>query len=92
MAPTNNYHKVFHFPNGYGASVLCNPHSSYGGQHGYFEVAVIYGPPSDWEIVYDTPIADDVVPHLGFAEVGEILRKIEKLPYRIKKNTNDAQG
>jgi hypothetical protein len=92
MNHTNSYHKVFHFPNGYGASVLCNPHASYGGQHGYFEVAVIHGAPSEWRIVYDTPITEDVVPNLCFAEVGEILEKIKKLPYRVKNEKEIDDG
>lgn len=90
MAQQNNYHKVFYFPNFYGASVVCNPHS-YGAENGYFEVAVIYGLPNDWEIVYDTPIADDIIPNLCFAEVGEILRKIEKLPPRVAKPTEKVE-
>jgi len=89
---TNSYHKIFHFSNGYGASVLCNPHSSYGGKHGYFEVAVIHGVPSEWRIVYDTPITEDVVPNLCFSEVGEILKKIEKLPRRVKNEKEIDDG
>jgi hypothetical protein len=92
MMHTNSYHKVFHYPNGYGASVLCNPHASYGGQRGFFEVAVIHGAPSEWIIVYDTPVADDVVPNLCFSEVAEILEKIKRLPSRVKNEKEIDDG
>jgi hypothetical protein len=71
----NNYHQVFMFPNGYGASVVCNS-MSYGSQEGFFEVAVL---DKDGEITYDTPISRDVVGYCSFSEVADILNKIKEL-------------
>ena len=36
----NQYRKTYTFNNGYGASVICNQ-SSYGGDNGLFEIAVL---------------------------------------------------
>jgi hypothetical protein len=41
-------------------------------------VAVMYNS----EIVYDTPVTKDVVGYLDFADVADILKKIETLPKR----------
>lgn len=73
------YQKIYHFPNGYGASVVCN-HMSYGGNEGLFEVAVLHGN----EICYSTSITDDVVGNLDHEGVLEILRKIKNLPESLK--------
>jgi len=71
----DGYHKTYRFDNGYGASVVSTPFT-YGGKSGLFEVAIL----KDGGICYDTPIADDVVGWLDFAEVAEMLEKIKKLP------------
>lgn len=69
--------KEYKFDNGYGASVVCSPYS-YGGTQGLWEIAVLH---SD-EIVYDTPVTDDVIGYLSETEVEEILDQIEALPPR----------
>lgn len=71
----NDYHKVYKFDNGYGASVVCHL-GSYGAPNGLFEVAVM----KNGKIVYDTPITNDVVGWLDFADVAEVLEKIKNLP------------
>lgn len=71
----NFYHKIYNFPNGYGASVISHDHS-YGGKSGLFEVAVLRGD----DIVYDTHITQDTVGFLEFADVAEVLEKIKLLP------------
>jgi hypothetical protein len=70
----NGYHKVFKFDNGYSASVICH-FGTYGGDKGLFEVAVM----KDGEIVYDTPVTNDVVGWLDFAGVADILNQIKAL-------------
>lgn len=71
------YHKVVTFSNGYAGSVVSSQYS-YGGKEGLFEVAVMY----NGEIVYDTPVTDDVVGFLDFQGVADTLKKIENLPHR----------
>jgi hypothetical protein len=71
----NDYKQVFKFDNGYGASVVCNG-MSYGNEEGLFEVAVL---DKSGNIAYDTPVTDDVVGWLDFAEVADILNKIKEL-------------
>ena len=70
-----NYQKIYKFPNGYGASVVCN-FGTYGAKDGLFEVAVL---DSNGEITYDTPVASDVIGWLDFADVTDILNKIKAL-------------
>lgn len=75
-------HYIFRFNNNYGASVIKNKHS-YGFKNDLWDVAVITFPylplTKHFEIVYDTPITDNVVVNLSDEEVCEILEKISKL-------------
>ena len=70
-----HYRRVVEFDNGYAASVICNEHS-YGGHSGRFEVAVL----RDGDLCYDTPITSDVIGHLDFAGVADVLEQIKALP------------
>jgi len=70
------YHKIYNFPNGYGASVVCNA-MSYGGSSGLFELAVL---DENGRITYDTPVTQDVQGYLTFSDVAELLKAIENLP------------
>ena len=75
----NEYQKIYKFGNGYGASVVCSA-MSYGGDKGLFEVAVL---DLAGEIVYDTPVTNDVVGFLDFAGVADILQQIQNLPKNL---------
>ena len=67
--------KIYHFPNGYGASVVRNPFS-YGGEMGLWEIAVL----DEYDnLTYETPITDDVIGYLNDDEVIEVLNKIKEL-------------
>ena len=70
-----NYQKIYKFPNGYGASVVCN-FGTYGAKDGLFEVAVL---DSNGEIAYNTPITNGVIGWLDFSDVADILNKIKAL-------------
>jgi hypothetical protein len=74
--PVGDQYK-FAFPNGFGASVICNE-MSYGNKNGegLYELAVLKGA----SLNYDTPITDDVLGHLTKADVAETLKAIEALP------------
>ena len=72
-----DYKNIVAFSNGYAASVVSNQYS-YGGNKGLFEVAVMY----DGEIVYDTPVTNDVIGFLDFKGVADTLVQIENLPCR----------
>lgn len=63
------------FGNGYGASVVKHEYS-YGGKDGLYELAVLN---FDGEIVYDTPITNDVLGYLSEQDVTEVLIKIQQL-------------
>ncbi len=71
------YSKVITFDNGYAASIVSSE-LSYGGKDGLFEIAVLY----DGEIVYDTPVTEDVIGFCDFAEVVQVIEKIKQLPQR----------
>jgi len=66
------------FPNGYGVSIVKH-RFSYGGENGNWEIAVLIGSKSDWEICYDTHITNDVIGHVPEDEVDEIVANIEAL-------------
>ena len=79
---------VFKFDNGYGASVICHYTtdlkvftriSTYGSKEKPFELGVIKFVGDSFELVYDTPITDDVIGYLTEKEVEEYLEKIENL-------------
>jgi hypothetical protein len=66
------------FPNGYGVSIV--QHSfSYGNEKGLWEMAVIKGDDEDWDIIYDTPITNDVLGHLSENEVDEYVEQVMAL-------------
>ena len=66
---------VITFDNGYGASVVCTPHT-YGGDKGLYELAVLG---KDGHLTYNTPITDDVIGFLKEEEVTKILEQIQLL-------------
>ena len=75
---------ILRFDNGYGASLICNE-ISYGNEDDFWELAVIHfksTDPGDYELVYDTPITDDVLGYLDDKWAVEILRDIKALPPR----------
>lgn len=72
------YRKVYRFGNNYGASVVSSKFS-YGGDMGLFEVAVL---DITGDIVYDTPVTNDVVGYLDFEGVAKVLQDIQNLPKR----------
>lgn len=72
-------HKVYKFPNNYGASVVKHKYS-YGGKDGLWEIAVIcFVDGNEWDIDYSTPITSDVLGYLTDEEVCETLEKIKNL-------------
>lgn len=68
--------EIYHFENGYGASVISHKFS-YGGEHGLFEIAVL---DQNDDLCYDTPVTDDVIGNLDRAGVAEVLQRIADLP------------
>lgn len=71
-------HLVAFFENGYGVSVIQNLYS-YGGRDGRWEAAVLKGNQEEWRIVYDTPVANDVVGWLSEDEVKEFALAVSRL-------------
>ena len=69
----------YKFPNGYGASVICQP-GSYGFEEGLSELAVLkFHGDRDCSLVYDTPITNDVLGFLNEDQVDEVLAAIARL-------------
>lgn len=70
--------KLYRFGNGYGASVLrCS--YSYGYEDDLWEMSVIKWDGDVFDMVFDTPIADDVLGYLDEDDVNEVLAQIEEL-------------
>jgi hypothetical protein len=63
------------FDNGFGASIVCTPHT-YGGDKGLYEIAVLN---SGGEITYDTSVTDDVIGYLRPQDVTDVMEKIQQL-------------
>jgi hypothetical protein len=63
------------FDNGYSASVI-RTKGSYGGAAGLYELAVL---DSTGDMVYDTPITDDVLGYLNEDDVTKALKQIQEL-------------
>ena len=70
----NGLNARYKFPNGYEASIVCHD-GSYGGKNNLFEIAIMIGD----NIIYDTPITQDVLGHLTWDEVEENLWRIKDL-------------
>jgi hypothetical protein len=73
---------VAFFPNGYGVSVIQSP-SSYGGNDGLYELAVLSGGADEYELTYDTPVTSDVEGWLTPDRVAELMAQVEALPARL---------
>ena len=75
---------AFHiFDNHQGVSVVRGPYT-YGGRKGLYELAVIYMAPEDKEsqLVYDTPVTNDIMGYLTPDNVTDIMAQVEALPPR----------
>ena len=71
------------FDNHYGVSVIRGPYS-YGGKDGLYELAVLYMGPDDEcsQLVYDTPVTNDVEGYLTPDDVTRLMKQVSKLPPR----------
>lgn len=69
--------KIF-FPNGYGASVIKGK-GSYGYEQGLYELAVLKGDETSFDLCYTTPLTDDVIGRVSEDEVTALLERIEAL-------------
>lgn len=72
--PHPDYHRRFHFANGYGANVVRNAFS-YGAGDGLFEIAVL----RRGEICYETPVTQDVLGYVPEQDIPGVLADIESL-------------
>jgi hypothetical protein len=76
------------FDNHYGVSVIRGPYT-YGGRQGLYELAVIYmAPNAEYsDLVYDTPVTNDVEGYLTPEDVTRLMKRVSKLPSRKKIKT-----
>jgi hypothetical protein len=74
---------VLLFPNGYGASVVTGSSFFYTSPSHPYELAVL---DKDYNLVYDTPITNDVIGHCTEENITQLLKDIQELPPREKKN------
>lgn len=78
FATSNDYLGIkceMFFDNGYGISVIQSPYS-HGGDSGLYEIAVLG---SDGQLLYDTPVANDVVGYLTPQDVTNFMIEIQQL-------------
>ncbi len=67
------------FDNGYTASIIDH---GYGSEQGLKEIAVLIAVLYNGEIIYDTPVTNDVIGYLDADGVARVLAEIEALPPR----------
>lgn len=75
MAHNRERQTMYRFKNGYGASVI---YDGYGSSALLAELAVTL----DNELVYDTPVTNDVLGYLTDDQLVKALNKVRKLPRR----------
>ena len=73
--------KLF-FENGFGISIVRHPYSK-GNKAGLFEIAVLSGTAEHWNLTYDTPITDDVLGWLSWAEVQNHIGRVALLESKV---------
>jgi hypothetical protein len=71
----NGVHGRVIFDNGYGVSVIKHEYS-YGGDKGFYELAVI---DSEGDVIYDTPVTDDVIGWLTPKDITELMIQVQDL-------------
>ena len=74
----NGLQAILFFPNGYGISVVRNDWSLT--RFNTWEIAILKGTESDYDLCYDTPIADDVIGYCSEEKVSNIMKQIQDLP------------
>lgn len=88
----DKHHYIFHFPNGYGASVIKGP-GTYGYEKDLWELAVLKEEsPDEWDLCYDTAITADVEGYLSVEEVKSLLEKIKGLEVTERYETIAKNG
>ena len=73
-----NTQAVMFFDNGYGISVITGK-CAYSNDENPYECAIIKGNKEKWNIVYDTPITNDVIGYCDEDKVTEIMKQIQEL-------------
>ena len=75
----NGIQKIYRFENGYGASVVQHDFS-YGNELDMWELGVLeFDDNETYHLNYNTLITDDVLGHLSWGQVEELLEKIKGL-------------
>ena len=69
---------ILFFPNGYGISVVRNVLSRT--TVNTWEIAILKGTESNYNLCYDTPITDDVIGYCSEEKVSNIMKQIQDLP------------
>ena len=73
----NGLQAILFFPNGYGISVVRNVLSRT--TVDTWEIAILKGTESDYDLCYDTPITNDVIGYCSEEEVSNIMKQIQDL-------------
>lgn len=78
ISPEDGVQALHFFDNGYGVSVVKFP-GSYGYTEGLYEVGVLKGNETDFEICYDTHVTDGIVGHCDEIDVETMMEDISRL-------------
>jgi len=76
---SGRFHKIFHFPNGYGASVVNNPQKPGFNREGFRVMILKFSSPTDFQVVTAPMFDSDIVNCRTWDEAVVSLRKIKDL-------------
>ena len=75
----DRFHKIFHFPNDYGASVVANPKKAGFAKKGYRVLLIRFSSATDWKPVMMPMFDSSVTECETWAQAAETLKKIKEL-------------
>lgn len=76
---SNRFHKIYRFPNGYGASVVNNPHSGTYGKEGYRAMLLKFSGPEEYSVEELPGFGTDVVDCATWDDAVETLGRVKSL-------------
>lgn len=79
----DSYQAIIFFDNKYGASIITGS-NAYVNNTNPYELAIIYGNKTHYDLIYDTYITGDIIGYCNKEKINELLKSISKLPIRSK--------
>jgi hypothetical protein len=75
----DRFHKIYRFPNGYGASVVSNPRLFGFSREGYRVLLIEFDSDTEYHVLKRTPISNGVLECPSWRDVEELLHRTMRL-------------